>query len=155
VQIEEAREFENLAQDSLTKKENELVIHSNENPEESLTQKQTSRDVAQALQSAIAELEPEDRLILKMYYFDEVKLKDIGASFGFHEATASRKLVRIQTEIRKSVEKILTQKNGWKREEVSRHLADAAAKLDLSFEKLIAVFAVAAFVQDYLAKVVL
>ena len=57
--------------------------------------------MSEALSTAIAELEAEDRLILKLYYFDDLKLKDIAATFGYHEATASRKLTRVQTEIRK------------------------------------------------------
>ncbi|HEV8158514.1 MAG TPA: sigma factor-like helix-turn-helix DNA-binding protein, partial [Pyrinomonadaceae bacterium] len=97
---------------------------------------------------AIDELGAEDKLILKLYYFDDLKLKDIGATLGFHEATASRKLVRIQTEIRKSVEKILRSEHGWKQEEVKRYLSDAASKLGISFEKLLAIFVVAMLVQD-------
>ncbi len=107
MQIEEAREFENLAQESSENSENAKVVHGSDNPEENFSRKQTQKDVSDALKSAISELEAEDKLILKLYYFDDLKLKDIGATLGFHEATASRKLVRIQTEIRKSVEKIL------------------------------------------------
>jgi len=148
VQIEEAREFENLANESSSNSDNIKIIRGSDNPEENFSRKQTQKDVSEALKQAIGELEAEDKLILKLYYFDDLKLKDIGASLGFHEATASRKLVRIQTEIRKSVEKILQAQHGWQREEVKRHLAEAASKLGISFEKLLAIFVVAALVQD-------
>jgi len=148
VQIEESREFENLAQESAENADNVKVVHGSDNPEENFSRKQTEKDVSDAMKQAIAELEAEDKLILKLYYFDDVKLKDIGATLGFHEATASRKLVRIQTEIRKSVERILQTKHGWQREEVKRHLADAASKLGMNFEKLLAIFVIAALVQD-------
>lgn len=148
VQIEESREFENLANESAGNSDNVKIVRGSDDPEENFSQKQTQKDVSGALKQAIEELEAEDKLILKLYYFDDLKLKDIGASLGFHEATASRKLVRIQTEIRKSVEKILQAQRGWQREEVKRHLADAASKLGISFEKLLAIFVIAALVQD-------
>lgn len=148
VQIEEAREFENLANESSGNSDNVKIVHASDNPEENFSAKQTQIDVSEALKQSINELEAEDKLILKLYYFDDLKLKDIGAALGFHEATASRKLVRIQTEIRKSVEKILQARHGWQREEVKRYLADAASKLGISFEKLLAIFVIAALVQD-------
>ncbi len=148
VQIEEDRDFENLANESSEKTENSLVVSHAGNPEQLFSEKQTAKDVSDSLKEAIANLEAEDKLILKLYYFDDLKLKDIGNVLGFHEATASRKLVRIQTEIRKSVERILQTKHGWQREEVKRHLADAASKLGISFEKLLAIFVIAAVVQD-------
>ncbi|MGI8788672.1 MAG: RNA polymerase sigma factor [Pyrinomonadaceae bacterium] len=148
VQIEEAREFENLAQESSENSDNVKVVHASDNPEEAFSLKQTQKDVSAALKQSVSELGAEDKLILKLYYFDDLKLKDIGATLGFHEATASRKLVRIQTEIRKSVERILQTKHGWQREEVTRHLADAASKLGMNFEKLLAILIAFALVQE-------
>jgi len=149
VQIEETREFENLANESSENSDNVKIVHGSDNPEENFSQKQTQRDVSEALKQAIDKLEAEDKLILKLYYFDDLKLKDIGATLGFHEATASRKLVRIQTEIRKSVEKILQKQHGWQPEEVKRYLSDAASKLGMNFEKLLAIWVIGALlVQD-------
>ena len=148
VQIEETREFENLAEESSNNTGNSAVLHHNESPEELLSEKRTSDDVASALQTSIAGLEPEDRLILKLYYFDDLKLKDIAATFGFHEATASRKLVRVQSEIRKSVERELKKTHGWNDSEVKRYLSETAAKLGLSLEKMFAVLLALALVQD-------
>ena len=155
VQIEEDREFENLAQDSSEKTGNEKVIAHTENPEEIFSEKQTAKDVADALKQVIEELEAEDKLILKLYYFDDLKLKDIGATLGFHEATASRKLARMQTEIRKSVEKILKTKHGWSEEEVKRNLADAASKLGINLEKMFAILIVLTLVQEIFERGVL
>ena len=148
VQIEENREFENLAQESSEKSDNKSVVSTSENPEEIFRETEAQRDVSNALKEAIAALEAEDKLILKLYYFDDLKLKDIGGALDFHEATASRKLVRVQTEIRKSVEKILQTKHGWQPEEVKRFLSDAASKLGINFEKMFAVLLVFALVQE-------
>lgn len=148
VQIEENREFENLAETASTDSTNREVVHHADNPEDLLTEKRSAADVSAALQEAVAGLEAEDKLILKLYYFDDLKLKDIAATFGYHEATASRKLVRIQTDIRKTVEKKLRQQHGWSDGEVKRYLAETAEKLGLSFERLLAVLVVMAVVQD-------
>ena len=148
VQIEENREFENLANESSEKFDNQSVVSHSANPEEIFSETEAQRDVSNALKEAIAALEGEDRLILKLYYFDDLKLKDIGNTLGFHEATASRKLVRVQTEIRKSVEKILQTKHGWQPEEVKRFLSETASKLGVSFEKLFAILLVFALLQE-------
>ena len=125
------------------------MLHHTESPEELLSEKRTADDVSAALRTAIASLEDEDRLVLKLYYFDDLKLKDIAATFGYHEATASRKLVRVQSEIRKLVEKELKRSHGWSDGEVKRHLAETAAKLGVSLEKMFAVLIALAVVQDF------
>ena len=150
VQIEESREFENLANEASENTNNHIVSHA-ENPEDILTEKQTAGDVSSAVSGAIALLEPEDRLILKLYYFDDLKLKDIANTFGYHEATASRKLVRVQTEIRKSVEKSLREQHGWTDGEVKHYLSDTASKLGLNLEKLFAVLIALTVMQDFFA----
>lgn len=151
VQIEESRDFENVAEESSNHTGNEGVVQHADNPEDLLTEKQTAADVASALQMAIAELADEDRLILKLYYFEDLKLKDIAATFGYHEATASRRLTRIQADIRKAVEKSLQKDHGWSDAEVKRYLADTATGLGISFEKILAAFVIIAAVQDFAA----
>ncbi len=150
VQIEETREFENLAEDATNHSGNDLIVHHEQSPEELLTEKQTSEDVSAAMHTAIEMLEPEDKLVLKLYYFDDLKLKDIAATFGYHEATASRKLVRIQSDIRKAVEKELKKHHGWSDSEVKKYLADAATKLGVSLEKMLGALVLAALLQDLL-----
>lgn len=148
VQVEENRDFENLAEDASNHAGNDLVVHHADNPEEQLSHESSSRDVSLALKHAVESLDAEDRLVMKLYYFDDLKLKEIAAMFGYHEATASRKLVRIQTEIRKSVEKKLRSEHGWSETEVKRCLSETASKLGLSVEKLFAVMLVFAALQD-------
>ncbi len=148
VQIEEDREFENLANEALNGDGPHLGAH-NENPEDILSEQRTAADVSVALRTAIAELEAEDRLILKLYYFDDLKLKDIAATFGYHEATASRKLTRVQSQIRKGVERQLTAKHGWTESEVKKYLAETAAKLGVNLETMFAALLMMAVLQDF------
>jgi len=149
VQVEESREFERLANDSAENSDNLKVNQASANPEDEFTAKKTRKDVSTALKKTISNLDAEDKLILKLYYFDDLKLKDIGACLGFHEATASRKMARIHAETRKSVEKMLVKDFRWTLEETKRHLADAAAKLDIGLEKMFALLLCAAVVQEF------
>jgi len=146
VQIEEDREFENLANEAANG-DNHFGSRP-ENPEELFSDGQTRADVSAALATAIAGLSAEDRLILKLYYFDDLKLKDIAATFGYHEATASRKLTRVQTEIRKAVERGLRERHGWTDTEVKRHLSETAAGLGVNLETMFAALLFLALVQD-------
>ena len=154
VQIEEDREFENLASEAADNNGDALSAHT-DNPEEAFAKNAAASDVSEALSSAIAELEAEDRLILKLYYFDDLKLKDIAATFGYHEATASRKLTRVQAEIRKGVEKALMSRHGWTETEVKRHLSDTAAGLGMNLETMFAVLLTLILVQDFVIRGVL
>lgn len=137
VQTEEDAEFDRLAQHSAD--DAALAPHtvSHANPEDELTTRRTARDVERALAQTLQELPPESRLLLKLYYFDDLRLRDIGAVLGFHEATASRKLARLQTEVRQRVEKILAAQHGWTASETARFLTEAAAHLNTNLELLL------------------
>jgi RNA polymerase sigma-70 factor (ECF subfamily) len=145
VQIEEDREFENLANEAAG--DGELIAY-DPSPEEQLTDRRTAADVTEALAQTVAELEPEDRLIMKLYYFDELKLKQIADTFGYHEATASRKLARIQSEIRKGVERQLKNKHGWTDDEVKKYLSETAEGLGVSIETMFAAITLAVLLQE-------
>lgn len=149
VQIEENREFENLAEASSNNSENEAVVSHADNPEEIFSEQQTTDDVAKALKTCIESLDAEDKLILKLYYFDDLKLKDIANTFGYHEATASRKIARLHSDIRKRVEKSLREHHGWSENEVKRYLSETASKLGVSFEKLFVLLTLVALMQDF------
>jgi RNA polymerase sigma-70 factor, ECF subfamily len=139
VQIEETREFENLAHEA-EKFDTANAVSSQtarENPEQILTAREAAVAVEQALRAAIGELEAEDRLLIKLYYFDGLKLKQAGAVLGFHEATASRRLTRLHTDLRKRVEKILQTERGWKRDETAHALNEIGGKIETNLEKLI------------------
>jgi len=62
------------------------------------------RLVRAALAEAIAALEPRDRLRLRCYYIDGMKLAAIGRLLREHEATASRQLERTRRDLGASVE---------------------------------------------------
>jgi RNA polymerase sigma-70 factor (ECF subfamily) len=136
VQVEESRDFENLAHEADEK--SLLKFHATEeNPEKALGEKRVKADVETALKKAIIELDPECRLLIKLYYFDNLNLKQAGEVLGFHEATASRRIVKIQTNLRKRVEQILQTERGWRPDEIKRTLTSAASILQTNVEKML------------------
>ena len=155
VQTEDDREFENLAQESSENADNKTVVSATENPEDIYSETEAQKDIVEALQTAIAELDDEDRLMMKLYYFEDLKLKDIAATFGFHEATASRKLVRIQNAIRQTVEKTLKEKHGWNESEVKKYLSETAEKLGMNLEKMFTAVLFLLFLQEIIRPFVL
>ena len=106
-------------------------------PEDLLSINLASADVEKALGQALAELPDEDRLLMKLYYFDGLRLKEAGAVLGVHEATASRRLTRIHGEVRQKVESILMKEHGWTKSEAARSLAEVAAHLQTDVEPML------------------
>jgi Sigma-70, region 4 len=90
-----------------------------------------------ALAQALNELAAEDRLLLKLYYFDELRLREAGALLGVHEATASRRLARLHREVRQRVEARLGAEHGWTKQETARALAEGATQLDTDLRTLL------------------
>jgi len=93
--------------------------------------------VEKALARALAELDDEDRLLMKLYYFDGLRLREAGAVLGVHEATASRRLTRLHVEVRERVESILMKEHGWSKAEATRSLAEVAAHLQTEVEPML------------------
>lgn len=58
----------------------------------------------QALDAALAGLDPRDRMRLACYHVDDMTLAQIGRVFGEHEATVSRKLQRIRQTVRERID---------------------------------------------------
>jgi len=65
--------------------------------------------VREALTSALSALEPRDRLRLRCYYTQELKLAAIGKMFSESEATASRQLARIRKDLSAAVQERMRQ----------------------------------------------
>ena len=56
-----------------------------------------------AVDEALGQLEPEDRLMLASYYLDNRTLTEIGRMIGVHESTISRRLEKLLKGLRKQV----------------------------------------------------
>jgi len=124
VQTEEASEFDRAANDA--PEGDGLRPAAQPDPESALADSDATRAVEEALARAMSGLDAEDRLLVRLYYFDGLRLKEAGAVLGVHEATASRRLTRLHAEIRRRVEVILTGERRWTREEAARTLAEVS-----------------------------
>ena len=138
VQAEEDTDLDRLANEAGGEANSLNPFHSSPSPEESLASNLASADVETALGRALAGLDDEDRLLMKLYYFDGLRLREAGAVLGVHEATASRRLTRIHGEVRERVESILMKEHGWTKSEATRSLAEVAAHLQTEVEPMLA-----------------
>jgi RNA polymerase sigma-70 factor (ECF subfamily) len=94
--------------------------------------------VQQALGETIAALDVRDRLRLRLYYGQGLKLAAIGRLTGESEATVSRKLDRARQAIRLGVETRLRAAPGMTSEAVAACLSDAAGSAELDVSPLLA-----------------
>ena len=136
VQTEEDADLDRLARDANIG-EGQPAFAGMATPEESMSNRFAQNDMQQALNRAVQELAAEDRLLVKLYYFDNLRLREAGAVLGVHEATASRRLTRIQTDLRKRVAKILIDERGWTHAETEKSFAEVAQHLDTDLEGLL------------------
>jgi RNA polymerase sigma-70 factor len=107
------------------------------NPEIEISDKRASADLEKALAASIGQLSDEDRLLVKLYYFDGLKLREAGAILGVHEATASRRLTRIHADLRRQVEESLKEEHGWTRPETERAFSDIALHMEADIEPML------------------
>ena len=78
-----------------------------------------------ALDTALRELAPNDRLRVALYYAQGLRLAQIGRITGEHEATVSRALSRVRTQLRRQVERALSETYGLDERETATCYRDA------------------------------
>lgn len=137
IQTEMDADFDRLARESHQGEEAFSAAQASPDPESALSDRRASNDVEEALAQALGELAPDDRLLVKLYYFDGLRLREAGAVLGVHEATASRRLTRVQAEVRERVEEILMKEHGWTRAETARSLSETAMNLESDVELML------------------
>lgn len=136
VQTEEDADFDRIIQDG--HEENAWSGHGGSvNPEIEISKKLAGAGMQKALATSIKQLSPEDRLLVKLYYFDGLRLREAGAVLGVHEATASRRLTRVHAELRQQVEKILVEQEGWTKPETERAFSEVALHLEADIEPML------------------
>jgi len=136
VQTEEDADFDRMVQSSSQHdwSGRDPVV----NPEDETLRKLAAGEMQQALSNAVQELSAEDRLLVKLYYFDGLRLKEAGAVLGVHEATASRRLTRVHAELKRQVESILMSDKGWTKSETDEAFSKLAVGLETDIEPLLA-----------------
>ena len=89
-----------------------------------------------AVNSALADLTPEERFLLSAYYLDSHTLLEISRVLQVHEATVSRKLRRLTEQLRKRLLKTL-QADGLSRRASEELLGTDPRDLDVNLRKLL------------------
>jgi RNA polymerase sigma-70 factor, ECF subfamily len=137
VQTEEDADFDRIIQHG--QDENTWSGHGEvPNPELQISTKLAGAQMKKALAESVKQLSAEDRLLVKLYYFDGLRLREAGAVLGVHEATASRRLTRVHAELRHEVERILIEQEGWTKPETERAFSEVALNLEADIEPLLA-----------------
>ena len=137
VQTEEDADFDRIIQHG--QDDNTWSGHGGvQNPEVEISSKLAGAQMQKALAQSVKQLSAEDRLLVKLYYFDGLRLREAGAVLGVHEATASRRLARVHGELRRQVERILVENEGWTKSETERAFSELALNFEADIEPLLA-----------------
>jgi len=141
VQTEEDADFDRIIQDG--QEETTWSGHGEAlNPEVEISNKSAGAELQKALAESVKSMSAEDRLLVKLYYFDGLRLREAGAVLGVHEATASRRLTRIHGELRRLVEKKLIEQAGWTKPETEQAFSEVALHLEADIEPMLATEAI-------------
>jgi RNA polymerase sigma-70 factor (ECF subfamily) len=136
VQTEEDNDFDRIIQSG--NEDNSWAGHHGAvSPEVEISTKLAGAQMQKALAKSIGQLSAEDRLLVKLYYFDGLRLREAGAVLGVHEATASRRLTRVHSEIKQQVERSLIEE-GWTKVETEKAFSEIAMNLETDLEPLLA-----------------
>lgn len=93
--------------------------------------------VSSGLTEALRQLEPQQKIILQLYYLQQVTLKEIGVFMKVHESTASRMLDRLKNQLLASVSNHLQEKFKIKRREVRHLIGLARSHIELDLEQIL------------------
>ena len=109
-----------------------------DDPELDHLRKRYARDFKQAFEEAIRELSVEDRNLLRLSLVDGLSIDEIGAVFGYHRATAARKVARAKDLVQERTRKILTDRLDVASAELRSIMGYIKSHLDLSIQRLLA-----------------
>jgi RNA polymerase sigma-70 factor len=93
--------------------------------------------LGEAVEAALADLRPPDKLLLSYYYVQELTLKEIGRLRGEHEATISRHLEAMRKRLRARIENHLRKVKKLSALEVEQCLDFASRGVSVKLEKVL------------------
>jgi RNA polymerase sigma-70 factor (ECF subfamily) len=89
-------------------------------------------EFAIALREAIADLDAEDRMLLRQQIVDGLSIDDVGVAFGVHRATAARWLVRARTALVAATQRRLAARLALPVEQIESVIRMVSSQLDAS-----------------------
>src|SRR5206468_2926429 len=78
-----------------------------DDPELAHLRKRYAKDFKAAFEGALLELSVEDRNLLRLSLVDGLSIDEIGSIFGFHRATAARRLTKCREAVQERTRKML------------------------------------------------
>jgi RNA polymerase sigma-70 factor (ECF subfamily) len=91
-----------------------------------------------AFEAALSELTPEDRNLLRLSLVDGLSIDEIGSIFGYHRATAARRLGRCREQVQTRTRKMLLERLKLGTAELRSIINYIQSHLDLSIQRLLA-----------------
>ncbi len=93
--------------------------------------------VSGSLTAALAQLSTQEKLVLNLYYLQNVNLKEIGKWLKVHESTVSRLLERLKAQLRKAVNKRLQDEFKIKKVEIPHIIELAHSHLEIDLKTIL------------------
>jgi RNA polymerase sigma-70 factor len=93
--------------------------------------------VSGSLTAALAQLSTQEKLVLNLYYLQNVNLKEIGKWLKVHESTVSRLLERLKAQLRKAVNKRLQDEFKIKKVEIPHIIELAHSHLEIDLRTIL------------------
>ena len=100
-------------------------------------QQRALRMVSAGLNEALRRLDPQQKMVLQLYYLQKVTLKEIGALLKVHESTVSRTLDRLKTQLLASVSDHLQKNFKVKKAEVRHLIGLARSHIELDLKQIL------------------
>jgi RNA polymerase sigma-70 factor, ECF subfamily len=103
-----------------------------------LVREEARAHVRAAFVQAVASLDDEDRELLRLHFVERLSLERMGALFGLHKSTLSRRLSGVQALLEKRTRRCLSERLALSSEELDSVMRAIHGRLDLSLSGLLA-----------------
>jgi RNA polymerase sigma-70 factor (ECF subfamily) len=106
-------------------------------PELAFIKHRARADFRLAFQTALAELEPPERHLLRLHYLDRLSLAQIGAHEGVDKSTISRRLAALRQKLLDDTRRLLGERLRLDAGEIDSLMGVIASQLDVSIESFL------------------
>ncbi|WP_233262183.1 sigma factor-like helix-turn-helix DNA-binding protein [Vitiosangium sp. GDMCC 1.1324] len=103
----------------------------------SFVREEARAHVRAAFVQAVASLDDEDRELLRLHFVERLSLERMGALFGVHKSTVSRRLSGVQALLEKRTRRLLMERLSLPAPELESLMRAIHGRLDLSLSGLL------------------
>lgn len=106
-------------------------------PELALLRRKFAREFAEAFRTALAELGPDERNVLKLHYLDGLSIDEVGVAYRVSRATAARWLAKARGRVADETRRLVAERLGPSAPNGASLLALVQSQLDASLMKML------------------